>query len=1017
MLSAQEIYTIHALYGDYDEDPKSYYLRVNFNFVDRHVDPGEAPWWIAGGFDWAEEAARGLDNLNQAFNPHGIYFLADTPTPDCSAPATYQLFAGLQNPQGKSLFNLIREDYQTSEEISRALNIYITSDQGVSSGYNYTLPGNWLTIKGTEDGKLATRSATLEHVVGHALGLLDTSAGIYHEYGECDEEGNPEPVGYCPYEEELCYCCGDYVCDTDYTLNNNIILDSVGCFGSSSIPQSVRLNYMSNVTPGSCRNTFTEEQGRRVKKYLRELHRAPYGQSLLLDVQFQEGKYPGVIPSGITGNFTVESGVLVLDSPLQMLPGATITVKTGAVLHIKSTLTSACDKMWQGIKVESGGIVKVFGQGVIEHAVCGLDVVGNSSEVSIFGGTLMNNTIGLRVDANDAVETNNQVFFANFELDDQYKGASDERPYFIVLRGNRGTRIRSATFADERTADCSDPNEDCPWRAIGIAAEEAGFFCRANTTFSKLYTGIQVSNLGIQQGSFRVSDCTFSKNTKGIISNFCSSFEIQDNLFEMDSDEHPTYFNAELPIDKSCIEIFGAAQGFTISGNTFVRLGESSEDCSYYGTICTATGHGLDNEIINNDYVQLEVGNAARLNNGNEHNGLVYRCNNHRAEPSGINPDFENCADYLIEPGATIRKEQHGVNEGNAVAPAGNVFSSSTPIINQSGEENPDDFYAFNYYYALGVPNQDPGSPNGVTAIGLDATPGCEVTGCPPPCHDHPLPGLKVLYRQAQNNAKAFKASARSSPKQPTLKRSPFSWEQQRRRTAGQILRHYALDTTSVEADSIRQWLYNANTFGSLYLLAREQFLFGEMSAFQVLWERIPQLIDLTPYQASTYSDLSALFNILKPYLAEGGDLRELPKSLIEGLYSFTVHCNEAGFLSAALLQRNGVEATVPCNGQSPALAQKGSPERQAQNIRRSKGSAQAALFPNPTTGTLVVVLPKGVDKASMALYNLEGQPVFQAPLAGPRTTLHLPVPSGIYLVRLQITGQQPEHHKIVVSR
>ena len=38
-------------------------------------------------------------------------------------------------------------------------------------------------------------------------------------------------------------------------------------------------------------------------------------------------------------------------------------------------------------------------------------------------------------------------------------------------------------------------------------------------------------------------------------------------------------------------------------------------------------------------------------------------------------------------------------------------------------------------------------------------------------------------------------------------------------------------------------------------------------------------------------------------------------------------------------------------------------------------------------------------------------------PLTGPRTTLQLPVPSGIYWARLQIAGQQPEHHKIIVSR
>jgi hypothetical protein len=74
-------------------------------------------------------------------------------------------------------------------------------------------------------------------------------------------------------------------------------------------------------------------------------------------------------------------------------------------------------------------------------------------------------------------------------------------------------------------------------------------------------------------------------------------------------------------------------------------------------------------------------------------------------------------------------------------------------------------------------------------------------------------------------------------------------------------------------------------------------------------------------------------------------------------------------------------------------------------------------VFPNPTQGTLQVVLPEGADQASLILYNLQGQPAFQSRLTGQRTTLQLPVPAGIYWARLQIAGQQPAHYKIIVSR
>ncbi len=522
-----------------------------------------------------------------------------------------------------------------------------------------------------------------------------------------------------------------------------------------------------------------------------------------------------------------------------------------------------------------------------------------------------------------------------------------------------------------------------------------------------------MSNLGIQQGSFTVKNCTFSKNHKGIVSTLCSSFLIQDNQFEMDQDEDPTYFNDALPIGKSCAEILAEAQGFTVSGNTFACLAdEVSEDCSYYGTICTNTGQGLGKEIINNDYAYMEVSNAARYNNGDEENGLVYLCNNHLAEP----PGFENCVDLLIEPEATIRKEQHGTGQQGAATPAGNIFSSSDPIENRSGAEDPDDFYEFNYYYALSDSSQNPGSPDGVTPIGLDALPNCGEADCPPPC-PVPLPGLKALFWDAQAQVDTLQALARGRNEQPALERAARYWEQQRRRAAGQILRHYALDTAALQVDSIRQWLSNANTFGSLYLLARQAFFFGNMPDFRKQWARIPQRVDLTPYQAKTYARLSGLFDTLQPFLSKGGVLRELPGPLIEALLGFSTGCNEAGFLAVALLQRNGLEATVPCNGQNPAIAPNNKRNRQAQAPHLRNSGPRGSLFPNPTRSTLQVVLPSAADAAFLTLCNVQGQVVFQAPLTGQRTILQLPVPAGIYWARLQIKGRHPEYHKIIVSR
>ncbi|MBV6652146.1 MAG: hypothetical protein KI786_00210, partial [Mameliella sp.] len=948
-----QTYVTYGLYGKYDEDPKSYFLRVQFNFIDVDAPNEDAAWWEVGGYVLADEAQKGLDNLNQAFNPHGIFFLADEPTPDCASPATYRTYFDLQNPQGLSVLDLVREEYQTEDEVRRALNIYVSTDQGPTGGWAFEVPSNFVALNGNEDGELATNTTTAVHEVGHALGLLHTFAGRFADdpLHECDE--GTATNGNCIEPDNLCFCCGDYVCDTGYNLDNDINLDPNDCMGSESIPESVRRNYMNYVTPGSCRNAFTPQQGLRMKKYLGELHDHPNYVNLLYDIQVLEGEYPSETPSGITGNFTVKEGVLDLQSDLQMLPGAVITVKSGAVLNVKATITSACDEMWQGIKVKPGGRVKVFGQGVIEHAICGIDARGISSEVIVFGGAFFNNTISLRVDTEEPGPTANQVFYGEFELNDQYKGPTDERPYFIILRGNRGTRIRYTTFRDERAGDCSG-SADCTARAVGILAEDASFTCSSNTVFSELLKGIEVSNLGIEQGSYTVRNCTFTDNLIGIVSRECSSLLIEDNTFQLNRASN--YENFEPSARSLGVELIGESQGFTIAGNEFLQLYQPSsfQDCNYFGTICSGTGQGLNNEVINNDYIAMEVGNAARGNNGGIGipGGVVYLCNDHSKLEPGISPPPDGCANYLVQPGATIRQMQHGSDEDEDILPTGNIFSSYVATI-KNGDENGQNFYTFTYYYQGDDADQNPGSPVGVDVQPLPDMPNCDEAPCSAPCPEDPIL-IKARFQEFGLRADSLKllAEVLTGNDKAAAEQASLFFGQLRNEAAGRVLQHYALDTTAVEADSIRHWLYNANTFGSLYLLAREQFFFGDTAVFQLLWERIPQLVDLTPYQASTYSDLSALFNILKPYLAEGGELHELPKPLIEVLYSFTFHCNEAGFLSAALLQRNGVEATVPCNGQSQALAQKGSPERQAQNIRRSKSSPQASLFPNPTTGT-----------------------------------------------------------------
>ena len=115
----------HRLNGPYPEDDTKYLIRVIFNFMDNESSDGN--WWSVMGYDPAVEAQAGLDNLNGAFNEHGIYFLpygADY----CEGTAYYNTFTEADLPTDISIEQSLKTSralYQPQDEVDRALNIYV----------------------------------------------------------------------------------------------------------------------------------------------------------------------------------------------------------------------------------------------------------------------------------------------------------------------------------------------------------------------------------------------------------------------------------------------------------------------------------------------------------------------------------------------------------------------------------------------------------------------------------------------------------------------------------------------------------------------------------------------------------------------------------------------------------------------------------------------------------------------------------------------------------------------------
>lgn len=245
----------------------------------------------------------------------------------------------------------------------------------------------------------------------------------------------------------------------------------------------------------SSRDRFTPEQIKRVRTYLEQ-------STVLQGMQVKTVEMPGGTLSNPSGKIIVEQDEYVVNSTLEMLPGATIRVKPGARLKVQSTITGACGKMWQGIIVEGDpqdetqdpayqGQVTVLNGGKIEHAQIGIDV--QDPDVTDYGtgggivyiqafGLLENNTVGIRF-GEYTEENKSYLISPRFAITDNYRGGT-ARPVFMELNTVKGLFVRLGLFRDLRT-QCPDPYS----RAIGIDSRNSGFRVSLSTQFENLSTG------------------------------------------------------------------------------------------------------------------------------------------------------------------------------------------------------------------------------------------------------------------------------------------------------------------------------------------------------------------------------------------------------------------------------------------------------------------------------------------------------------------------------------------------
>ena len=949
---------------------------------------------------WAETAdlssrtAGILARLNAEYNQHNIYFIGLT----TSCDASYQIITA--------------SNYAASNLHTKALDIFDRGDVELPNGYAFSIPSTYCDVKGAYGTLSASHSEVIVHEVGHCLGLSHTFTGS--DLGECLESG-----ALCSNSEPDCYCCGDYVCDTPISPKD--IMVSADCSSSTSptgLPLEVFRNYMSYTNPGTCRDRFTTGQVQRMWAYLALA-------SDLQPIRLQDVVYPGSSPSGVSGNIIVASGELTISSPLQMLPGATIRVKKGAKLRVSSTITAGCGKMWQGIIVEGDafdpsqsstnqGQVDVVNGGIIEHAVCGIDVqdvLAPNGGVGTGGGVvrlwlnaqIKDNILGIRFGQYN-FQNHSSFIGPIFSVTNDFRGGNIQ-PTLLELNAIKGLSIRFGRFWDLRNS-CPNPI----LRAIGIDSRNAGFRVSLSSRFEQLFRGIRADKLNESNGSLYVSGSFFISCYKEIELISSGSFSITRNNFSINKPGACPSFMSEV----KGAEIRGMTTGFNFSGNHFHSDNPDIPAEILIGTDCIGLGEGMANTIFKNDYINLIFGNRASGFNGFDEDGLLYLCNSNETNYGG---------DFRITSGS-IRKTQGEVDpQTNTVRAAGNTFSGPPTdfwctIVNDGAE--------IDYHFYNGDPAQDPGTPGDPNNI-------CDVTGfvkkptnqpnssCadPEPCHPCPEAEMESWKSRFYQNHQQWLAKKALLPFITTPVEQMAEAEAIKRlrifmnQDANRILTQYSLDTLNVETDSIVRWVSLVQTYPADLRLARHYFFTGDFGRFDTLWSQIPVNYSLNDGFQSEFDRLDGVYDVLRPHLQQGGLLNALSGTLLDTLAAYTAQCDEAGFLAEMVLRRNGIERSPDCSeSQLRSLSGK-----QKGNASPGKQS-NPKIYPNPANNVLRIEYPSSNLGGHVRLFDMQGwlRRDLRLPASGGLVEIQVSdIPSGLYVAKWFCNGQTG-YAKVIIS-
>ena len=1002
------------LEGPYTDYAGPYRIKVAVHFV-----PDNS--WSQSELDQATLDILGA--LNAEFNQYEIYF--SNAFPDGMGNHCGTGHGTVQALPFNTIGTVIQDEH--------AIDIFVgfkDPASGDPTGDAGAIPNTQFLIQGDPVEDLNGFVGVLVHEMGHCLGLYhvftDTSLTCDESTGSCSVSGS----------SDICDCCGDHVCDTPeilptsgFTIEFEVEPDCSASIGPPGLPASLFRNYMCYTDQSACRDRFTAGQ---VKRMWAMLALSGTMQELLGQTVNQTTTFT----TGVFGNIVVKDGAeLIIDGPVEMMPGTHILVETGGLLTVNSTITGACGELWQGVKVEGNaflaqntadqGKVVVKSSGKIEHARVGIDVQavdGNGVHVTGSGGGIIevytgrfeNNEIGIRFGPYTDAPNASKNIFPRFVINDNYR--SDGQPTFVELNGTAMQFYSGPIFHDQRTA-C---DKLFGYWARGMVLNNAGARVLGGT-FKNLEVGIYANMLNEGTGSFLVRGSDFRDCARGILSNETSSFTIgYDNSFYV---RRPSSCTDPESLIVG-VEIRGETTGFRLFRNSFSYGRLTFPEDVLVGTMANGLGEGLANTIRDNGYTDMFIGNRALGANSGINDGLLYLCNTHTLDKVTY-PYPDVGKNYLVEPGSTVKDQQGLETNQNIVLPTGNIFSElEYSFYNNGANPNVD------YHYLDGDDDQDPTSSGnslgglGINAIDVDIPNGnCYEEQFPdfPGTYDFDIDTAKDEFYAHKSDWLAKKTALASITDTTELELAKDTIRFLRERMnwyASLIVHEYAQDTLGVMVDSVLLWLGHVESYPADLRIARHYLFTGDTASFDALWTQLPVQHGLAGDELAVYQEVDLVYSLIRPHIVAGRPLEGLPVTVLDSLDFWSEWCSAPGFLVQGLLAANDIWAEPDCSAgvdMRPAVPEK--------ENGRTLGTEPSSVwvYPNPARDRVIIRMLKGAGQGELLLVDMQGRHVMRRELTGldNRSVVELDsVPGGVYFLTLKDYRSGLIHQeRIVIAR